>query len=240
METQIVNNKLLAKRSDLHNWEGNLNVISSDNFQKLLQARRDYVDTEPFLVMPDGTILAGNHRNLADEKYNVEWEWVELIDFAQLEDGRWYVIQDGEVQRGKRSFETREKAMLAYCLLKNSKYAGISVDKLANITSFPEYDDLLTELNAVVGDPKSIQEFINKVASEPTPEVPTPPVEGDSTETHPTEEAPPAVPETPPVPEPVEPEEAAVFAEIPAKCPDCGCKHWVKLTKEDVDKLRKE
>lgn len=204
METFILNGKTHVKRDQLYNWDFNLNTIQADNFQKLVQARYDFIPVEPLLVMPDGLVLGGNHRNLADQELGVENEWVEIIDFVQDGD-RWYVVQDGEVQKNKRNFATREEAMTTYSLVHNARYAGLDPEKLANLTDTPGFETMdFSEFPVLVGKPFSVQEFIDRVAPEESSvgQVETPPeITPERKESAPKEEK-----------------------QITVKCPDCGCR----------------
>lgn len=166
IETFTLNNKTYTKRENLHPWEFNLRIINDVNFEKLGKARRDYIAIESLLVMPDGLILGGNNRWRSDTVDEVENEEIRLIDFQKGEDGRWYVLEDAQTLRtDKKSFSTLEAAMRAYSLLHNAQYAGTDPDELANIIGMQEYDEMdWSEFLTVIGEPISIEAYINKVA----------------------------------------------------------------------------
>lgn len=258
METYLINNQLYARKTDLKNWDFNLKTLHDENYQKLLQARKDFIDVTDFLVMPVKEaeteyflVLGGNSRNLADDAYEVENEPVKIIDFVQLEDSRWYVAEypswpliegtDVPVRREKKSFATKEEAMQTYSLLHNSQYAGIDPTKLSNIMGSVGYEGIeWDEFVNTIGDPKSIQAFVDKVAGEPTDlggadetETPGLPTSrgGDDSE---------GGDETEVETKPEKQEDQSSFIEVPAKCPDCGLQFFAKVLKKHLDKTTPE
>ncbi len=244
IETWIENNKLYTKKEYLRNWEFNAKLLSEDKFNALRKDREELLDIGTLLVMPETDlasgeeyllVLGGNQRNQVDGLIGKDKEGIELVNFKQLEDGRWYVetnlIQTpdtgefvGEVRSDLRSFPTKFAAMKTYSYKHNSQYAGYNPDELANDMSNPELQEVdWGTIFANVGEPKSLQDYADRVApdvqqtlEEQTQEEVK--MEPEATEPETTEEQEPTT-DTPPTEDKPFTE---TFAERLVNCPDCG------------------
>lgn len=221
------NNKLYTHKPNLKNWEFNAKLLNDEKFNALRKDREELLDLGTLLVMPEDDhllVLGGNQRNQVDGLLGREKEPIELIDFSQLDDGRWYVVTNitqneggqwvGETRTDLRSFATKFAAMKTYSYKHNSQYAGYNPDELSTDMANPELSEIdWSTVFANVGEPKSLQDYADLVAPEALEELGNQEAES----TVPSEQTPEEVEE----PKAESISKAQEFEERLVECPEC-------------------
>jgi len=156
----LEDNKVLAKISDLKNWENNPRYIKEEDFEQLVLDLENE-EIKPMLVLEDGTVLGGNMRLRAYKKTGREKAWVTIISLR--DDGELVTAYVNGVA-DKKKFQSREDAMLHYSTVDNSSYGANDPDKLAELfykSALPIENYLVT-----MGEPQPISDLVSDVSED--------------------------------------------------------------------------
>jgi hypothetical protein len=180
LEFWYENNKLYTKLDYLREWEDNKKTITRLNIDNTKNLRTNYLGLSTLLVQPMASdsgiyllVIGGNTRTISDRELGVDKEPIELIDFKQLEDGRWYVLDNikqledgsftGTIRTDLKNFATLKEARTTYSFLHNAKVSGYDRDEVVAMLDDPELGELnLNEQFVQVGDPKSLGDWFDK------------------------------------------------------------------------------
>lgn len=123
METRDINSLKLYEENN------SLRQISKAAYSDLIHDLQSDGQLSTVLVMPDGTVLGGNHRIRAMKEIGIAQAKVQTIDFIDDGANGWYVVLDGEERKNKR-FTSKEQAMFYYSTKHNGNYASYNVEAL--------------------------------------------------------------------------------------------------------------
>lgn len=114
---QLKSNRTMVPLEELHLWEDNPREVIDET--RVINDMRG-VQTEPLLVMSDGTILGGNTRFQAMQSVGKKDVWISVIEFAE-ENGKWFAYINGE--RDIFDFPREKDAKIYYAFKNNAEYA---------------------------------------------------------------------------------------------------------------------
>jgi len=145
----------VKKLEELKEYDVNdkIRTISHTGFDRLKSDLTRDGQLDNLLIMPDGTVLGGNHRLKAMKELGWETAKCDVVDFVEEDEG-WIAVLNGEPLRS-HFHKTKEAAMLYYSIKDNNGYAVYNQGELMNFVS--QFDINLDEVRVYFDEPINLE-----------------------------------------------------------------------------------
>lgn len=152
---QLRVNRTLVPVEELHLWEDNPREVIDE--KKVMNDMMG-IQTEPLLVMSDGTILGGNTRFQAMQLIGKKEIWISVIELVE-ENGKWVAYINGE--RDIHDFPREKDAKVYYAFKNNADYAKNKYMEVVEIAHDFQGDLKVVEFTAEGGQILSLKDVMN-------------------------------------------------------------------------------